>query len=97
MEMLDSPENSRTWRRANESVYVQPEPGPAQMRLLAACAVPGTIASQPSDLPLQFDVMGQSLGTELRWDLLSAFARSVVEEMDCVRPPVIPAALPAAA
>ncbi|MEW1629973.1 hypothetical protein AB0387_21650 [Streptomyces sp. NPDC089173] len=94
--VMDSPENRRAWRQANESVYVEPEPGPARMRLIAACAVPGTIASQPSDLPLQFDVAGVSLGTELRWELLSAFARSVVAEMDCAAPPVIPAALPAA-
>ncbi|MFJ9187770.1 hypothetical protein ACIRQO_32490 [Streptomyces anulatus] len=94
--MMDSPENSRTWRRANESVYVQPEPGPARMRLVAECAVPGAIASQPSDLPLQFDVAGASLGTELRWKLLSTFARSVTEEMGCAKSPVIPSALPPA-
>ncbi|MFF2858347.1 hypothetical protein ACFVSX_00400 [Streptomyces rubiginosohelvolus] len=93
--MMDSPENSRTWRRANPSVYVEPEAAPGLARLIAACAVPGAIASQPSDLPLQFDVA--SLGTELRWELLSTFARSVVEEMDCTKPPVIPSALPAAA
>ncbi|NED03439.1 hypothetical protein G3I55_17430 [Streptomyces sp. SID6648] len=95
--MMDSPENSRTWRRANVSVYVEPEAAPGLMRLIAVCAVPGTIDSQPSDLPLQFDVAGASLGTELRWDLLSTFARSVVEAMDCTKPPVIPSALPAAA
>ncbi|MGW6073029.1 hypothetical protein ACWFRT_31140 [Streptomyces anulatus] len=95
--MMDSPENSRTWRRANESVYVQPEPGPARMRLVAECAVPGAIASQPSDLPLQFDVAGASLGTELRWKLLSTFARSVTEEMGCAKAPVIPSALPPSA
>ncbi|MCX4505630.1 hypothetical protein [Streptomyces anulatus] len=94
--MMDSPENSRTWRRANESVYVQPEPGPARMRLVAECAVPGAIASQSSDLPLQFDVAGASLGTELRWKLLSTFARSVTEEMGCAKAPVIPSALPPA-
>ncbi|MEU1172877.1 hypothetical protein [Streptomyces microflavus] len=94
--VMDSPENRRAWRQANASVYVEPEPGPARMRLIAACAVPGTIASQPSDLPLQFDVAGASLGTELRWELLSAFARSVVAEMDCAEPPVIPSALPTA-
>ncbi|MFH8373796.1 hypothetical protein [Streptomyces cyaneofuscatus] len=95
--MMSSPENRQAWRQANDSVYVEPEPGPARMRLIAACAVPGTIPSQPSDLPLQFDVAGASLGTELRWELLSAFARSVVAEMGCAEPPVIPSALPAAA
>ncbi|MEU9933080.1 MULTISPECIES: hypothetical protein [Streptomyces] len=94
---MDSPEDSRLWRRANESVWVQPEPGPAQMRLIAVCAVAGTIASQLADLPLQFDVAGASLETELRWELLSAFARSVVEEMGYAKPPVIPTTLPAVA
>ncbi|EHM28887.1 MULTISPECIES: hypothetical protein [Streptomyces] len=96
MGMMDSPENSRTWRPANDSVYVQPEPGPARMRLIARCAVPGAIASQPSDLPLQFDVAGASLGAELRWELLSTFARSVTEGMGCAKSPVIPSALPPA-
>ncbi|CAM5271291.1 hypothetical protein [Streptomyces badius] len=95
--MMDSPKNSRTWRQANESVYVETESGPGRMRLIAKCAVPGAIDSQPSDLPLQFDVTGVTLGTELRWELLSAFARSVVEEMDCEKPPAIPSALPAVA
>lgn len=65
--------------------------------MIAVCAVPGTIASQPSDLLLQFDVAGAGLGTELRWKLLRAFARSVVEEMACAKSPVIPATLPAVA
>ncbi|MEU2143714.1 MULTISPECIES: hypothetical protein [Streptomyces albovinaceus subgroup] len=94
--MMDSPKNSRTWRQVNESVYVETESGPGRSRLIAKCAVPGAIDSQPSDLPLQFDVTGVTLGTELRWELLSAFARSVVEEMDCEKPPVIPSALPEA-
>ncbi|APS21303.1 hypothetical protein TK78_22000 [Streptomyces sp. Tue 6075] len=95
--MMDSPENSRTWRQANRSVHVEPEAAPGLMRLIAACTVPGTIDSQPSYQPLRFDVSGASLGTELRWELLSTLARSVVEEMDCTKPPVIPSALPAAA
>ncbi|MFD9499062.1 hypothetical protein [Streptomyces sp. NPDC060035] len=94
--LLDSPKNSRTWRQVNESVYVAPEPGPARMQLLAACAVPGAAESQSSDLPLQFDVSGLSLGAELRWGLLRAFAQSVTEEMGCATPPVIPSVLPAA-
>ena len=94
--LLDSPKNSRTWRQVNESVYVAPEPGPGRMQLLAACAVPGATASQSSDLPLQFQVSGASLGAELRWELLRAFAQSVTEEMRCATPPVIPSVLPAA-
>ncbi|MGW8886779.1 hypothetical protein [Streptomyces sp. NPDC055749] len=94
--LLDSPKNSRTWRQVNESVYVAPQPGPARMQLLAACAVPGATASQSSDLPLQFEVSGESLGAELRWELLRAFAQSVTEEMGCATPPVIPSVLPAA-
>lgn len=94
--LLDSPMNSRTWRQVNESVYVAPEPGPGRMQLLAACAVPGATASQSSDLPLQFQVSGASLGAELRWELLRAFAQSVTEEMRCATPPVIPSVLPAA-
>ncbi|MET9767904.1 hypothetical protein [Streptomyces sp. NPDC006415] len=95
--MMDSPKNSRTWRQANESVYVETEAGPGRSRLIAKCAVPGTIDSQPSDLPLQFDVSGTSLGTELRWELLSVFARSVVDEMGCTKPPVIPSTMPTSA
>ncbi|MFE7139553.1 hypothetical protein ACFVAG_17565 [Streptomyces sp. NPDC057644] len=95
--MMDSPKNSRTWRQANESVYVETEAGPGRSRLIARCAVPGTIDSQPSDLPLQFDVSGTSLGTELRWELLSVFARSVVDEMACTKPPVIPSTMPTSA
>ncbi|MEV7112599.1 hypothetical protein [Streptomyces anulatus] len=95
--MMDSPENSRTWRRANESVFVAPEPGPSRMQLIAVCAVPGAIASQPSGLPLQFEVAGESLGAELRWKTLSTFARSVTEEMGCAKSPVIPSALPPSA
>lgn len=91
----NSPEIGRTWRQVNDSVYVEPEPGPAHMRLIAGCAVRGTIASQPTDLPVQFDVRGLSPGAELRWELLSAFARSVVAEMDCTKPPVVPSAQPA--
>lgn len=94
--LMDDPKNSRTWRQVNELVYVAPEPGPARMQLLAACAVPGAIASQSSDLPLQFEVSGASLGSDLRWELLRAFARSVTGEMGCTRPPVIPSVLPAA-
>ncbi|WP_146063433.1 hypothetical protein [Streptomyces sp. SM11] len=92
--MMDSPEISRTWRQVNASVYVAPEPAPARTQLIAVCAVPGAIASQPSDLPLQFEVVGKSLGTELRWELLRAFAQSVTEKMGCAKPPVIPSALP---
>ncbi|MGW6720065.1 hypothetical protein [Streptomyces sp. NPDC054995] len=95
--MMDSSKNSRTWRQANESVYVETEAGPGRSRLIAKCAVPGTIDSQPSDLPLQFDVSGTSLGTELRWELLSVFARSVVDEMGCTKPPVIPSTMPTSA
>ncbi|MCQ1576772.1 hypothetical protein [Streptomyces parvus] len=95
--IMDSPENSRRWRQANPSVYVEPEAAPGLTRLIAACAVPGTIESQPSDLPLQFDVSEASLGTENRWELLSTFARSIVKEMDCMKPPIIPSVLPAAA
>ncbi|MEU2677755.1 hypothetical protein ABZ638_12780 [Streptomyces sp. NPDC007107] len=95
--MMDDPKNSRTWRQVNKSVYVAPEPGPARMQLLAACAVPGATASQSSGLPLQFEVSGASLGAELRWELLRAFAQSVTEEMGCATPPVIPSVLPAAA
>ncbi|MFE4609503.1 hypothetical protein ACWGCP_28390 [Streptomyces niveus] len=94
--LLDDPKNSRTWRQVNKSVYVAPEPGPARMQLLAVCAVHGATASQSSDLPLQFDVSGASLGAELRWELLRAFAQSVTEEMGCTTPPVIPSVLPAA-
>ncbi|MFD4114340.1 hypothetical protein ACFWSJ_12880 [Streptomyces niveus] len=94
--LLDDPKNSRTWRQVNKSVYVAPEPGPARMQLLAVCAVHGATASQSSDLPLQFDVSGASLGAELRWELLRAFAQSVTEEMECTTPPVIPSVLPAA-
>ncbi|WP_098897339.1 hypothetical protein [Streptomyces sp. st77] len=97
LRMMDSPKHSRTWRQVNPSVYVEPEAASGFMHVIAACAVPGTIDSQPSDLPLQFYVSGPSLGKELRWDLLSTFARSVVEAMDCAKPPVIPSALPAAA
>lgn len=95
--MMDSPEGSRTWRKAKPTVYVEPEAAPGPMRLIAACAVPGTIEFQPSDLPLQFDVSGASPGTELRWALLSTFARSIVKEMDYMKPPFIPSALPATA
>ncbi|MFF3031515.1 hypothetical protein ACFVS7_11015 [Streptomyces rubiginosohelvolus] len=97
MRMMDTPQISRTWRRVNDSLFLAPEASPARMQLLAVCAVPGAIASQPSDLPLQFEVAAKDLRTELRWDLLSTFARSVVEAMDCTQPPVIPSALPAAA
>lgn len=93
--LLDDPKYSRTWRQVNKSVYVAPEPGPARMQLLAACAVHGATASQSSDPPLQFDVSGASLGTELRWELLRAFAQSVTEEMGCTTPPVIPSVVPA--
>ncbi|OSC75950.1 hypothetical protein LEL86_05630 [Streptomyces sp. WA6-1-16] len=92
--MMDNPQIGRTWRQVNESLFVAPEPGPARMQLLAVCAVPGAIASQPSDLPLQFEVAGKDLGTELRWELLSTFARSVAGEMDCEKRPVVPSALP---
>lgn len=95
--MMDSPKNSRTWRQANESVHVETESGPGRSRLIAKCDVPGAIESLPSDLPLQFDVTGVTLGLELRWELLSVFARSVVEEMECEKPPVIPSSLPAVA
>ncbi|MFI1187743.1 hypothetical protein [Streptomyces californicus] len=74
---------------------VASERGAGRMQLIAACAVPGAHASQPTDLPLQFDEAGVSAGTELRWDILSAFARSVVAEMNCVKPPVIPSVMPA--
>ncbi|WP_405613232.1 hypothetical protein [Streptomyces sp. NBC_01508] len=94
--LLNDPKNSRTWRQVNKLVYVAPEPGPARMQLLAACAVHGATASQSSDLPLQFDVSGASLGAELRWELLRAFAQSVTEEMGCTTPPVIPSVVPAA-
>ncbi|MFE3116595.1 hypothetical protein [Streptomyces niveus] len=94
--LLDDPKISRTWRQVNKSVYVAPEPGPARMQLLAVCAVHGATASQSSDLPLQFDVSGASLGAELRWELLRAFAQSVTEEMGCTTPPVIPSVVPAA-
>lgn len=97
LRMMDSPQIGRTWRRVNESLFVAPEASPVRMQLLAACAVPGAIASQPSNLPLQFEVAAKDLGTELRWELLSTFARSVVGEMDCEKPPVIPSALPASA
>ncbi|NEB41724.1 hypothetical protein [Streptomyces sp. SID14515] len=96
LRMVDSPEIGRTWRQVNESLFVAPEPGPARMQLLAVCAVPGAIASQPSGLPLQFEAAGKSLRSELRWELLSAFAQPVVAEMDCAKPPVIPSSLPAA-
>ncbi|WP_229826982.1 hypothetical protein [Streptomyces parvus] len=92
--MMDNPQIGRTWRQVNESLFVAPEPGPARMQLLAVCAVPGAIASQPSDLPLQFEVAAKDLGTELRWELLSTFARSVAGEMDCEKRPVVPSALP---
>ncbi|MCC8478172.1 hypothetical protein LMJ41_09770 [Streptomyces globisporus] len=92
--MMDKPQIGRTWRQVNESLFVAPEPGPARMQLLAVCAVPGAIASQPSDLPLQFEVAAKDLGTELRWELLSTFARSVAGEMDCEKRPVVPSALP---
>lgn len=95
LRMMDNPRSSRTWRQVNASVFVAPEPGPARRQLLAVCAVPGAVASQPSDLPLQFEVAGKSLGTELRCELLSAFTRSVVSEVDCVKPPVVPSAMPA--
>ncbi|MDX3058033.1 hypothetical protein PV394_23320 [Streptomyces sp. NE06-03E] len=95
--MMDDRKNSRTWRQVNKSVYVAPEQGPARMQLLATCAVPGAAASQSSGLPLQFEVSGASLGAELRWELLRAFAQSVTEEMGCATPPVIPSVLPVAA
>lgn len=91
---MGNPQIGRTWRQVNESLFVAPEPGPARMQLLAVCAVPGAIASQPSDLPLQFEVVTKDLGTELRWELLSTFARSVAREMDCQKHPVVPSALP---
>lgn len=97
LNMMDKLKTARTWSQVNETLYVAPDPDQARTQLLAGCAVPGAIASQASDLPLQFDVGGKSLGGKLRWDILSAFARSVVAEMDCVKPPVIPSALPAAA
>ncbi|MFJ6614152.1 hypothetical protein ACIQPT_28150 [Streptomyces sp. NPDC091289] len=92
--MMEGPEISRTWRQVNASVYVALEHARARTQLIAVCAVPGAIASQPSDLPLQFEVVGESLGTELRWELLRAFAQSVTEKMGCAKPPVIPTALP---
>ncbi|MEU6043706.1 hypothetical protein [Streptomyces griseus] len=95
LKMMDSPQISRTWRRVNDSLFLAPEASPARMQLLAVCAVPGAVASQPSDLPLQFEVAAKDLRTELRWELLSTFARSVVEAMDCTKPPVVPSALPA--
>lgn len=94
LRMMDNPQIGRTWRQVKESLFVAPEPGSARMQLLAVCAVPGAIASQPSDLPLQFEVAAKDLGTELRWELLSTFARSVVGEMDCEKRPVVPSALP---
>ncbi|MFF9685998.1 hypothetical protein [Streptomyces sp. NPDC014623] len=94
--LMGDPKNSRTWRQVNKSVYVAPEPGPARMQLIAACAVPGAAAAQASGLPLQFEVSGVSLGAELRWELLRAFAQSVTEEMGCATPPVIPSVLPPA-
>ncbi|MFJ6512266.1 hypothetical protein ACIQMO_34900 [Streptomyces sp. NPDC091406] len=97
LNMMDSPQTSRTWRRVNDSLFLAPKASPARMQLLAVCAVPGAVASQPSDLPLQFEVAAKDLRTELRWELLSVFARSVVDEMGCTKPPVIPSTMPTSA
>ncbi|WP_326765852.1 hypothetical protein OG978_15850 [Streptomyces sp. NBC_01591] len=97
LESMDDPKAGRTWRQVNGLVYVAPEPGPARMQLVAACAVPGAAASQSTGLPLQFQVTGADLGAELRWELLRTFAQSVTEEMGCTTSPVIPSELPAAA
>ncbi|WP_143668351.1 hypothetical protein [Streptomyces sp. f150] len=53
---MGSPESNQAWRQASASVYVEPEAGLGFMRLMVECAAPGAIDSEPSDLPLQFDV-----------------------------------------
>ncbi|MFD4236439.1 hypothetical protein [Streptomyces sp. NPDC058542] len=93
VDSMSEPKYAKSWRQLNDHVFVELETGQPSMGLLVTCGVPGAAAGQEAGLPLQMSVTDPGLAVEQRQALLSAFARSLVDELSCIGEPVIPAQL----
>ncbi|MFF8840649.1 hypothetical protein [Streptomyces sp. NPDC015130] len=97
MDSVSVDDEERKWTKAADDVYVRWEQEPMDALVaVVPCRVPGAVAAQERELPLQVSVRSQGLGTDkeaLSGSLLTPFVRETQKRLGCLEPVTVPESL----